>query len=422
MTTADHGAQLLAAAASAAAAGSPVSFSRDPWDVLDAGRRAGLLGELAAHGLVLDRDAHADGRWHAVPADDPAAPPALAWSTWCARATAAVLGADAAEPRLRSRSVAAELTLDGTSVLEVGVRDDGVWARVDGADVPPAAAAGPAGASDVAASLREVVLRARAQARAVRPAAGGARARGGRPAHPGDLFRVVASPSRNVAAEVTSPCADAAGTCVTGTALLVHPFEVRLDDRGAAGWIRTGHGTVVPLDHVEAPWDVAADRVTEQALAVSRAALPERYLRWLAGRVAMTREEYRRGGGDMRSLSAVLDLVRAEFGVDAVDRPVLQPGYDDWVRVRVYGSLDLTVGFEHPRGNFGRAVHLPTGAGVAGLPGEYAWGGTSVAAVRHQLRTTHEFCRALLDLPPLDDPPPAPAAPANPRRTDEEHA
>lgn len=227
-----------------------------------------------------------------------------------------------------------------------------------------------------------------------------------RPARRGDLYRLVATPERVGGAVVTSGAVTDDGTTFEGELFHALPFRVLLEDGAATGSVTTGPGQVVDLRRVEGPWPTAVDAVVAQALELARARLPERYLRWLERRAARPREDARRGGGDLTSLDEVQGLVRAEFG-DAADAPVplADPSYEA-VRYRVHGALDLTVGFELPRRNVVAGLALPTGAGVSVLPGEYLWGGSGLAAVRHRLAVLHEFCRVYLDL----DPEPEPAA------------
>ncbi|QGQ19954.1 hypothetical protein GC089_12930 [Cellulomonas sp. JZ18] len=222
----------------------------------------------------------------------------------------------------------------------------------------------------------------------------------GRPARPGDLYRLVATPERVRGAVVTSGAVSDDGTTFEGELFHALPFRVRLEDGAATGSVTTGFGQVVDLRRVEGPWPTAADAVVAQALELARARLPERYLRWLERRAARPRADARRGGGDLTSLDEVERLVRAEFG-NAVDAPVplADPSFEA-VRHRVHGALDLTVGFELPRRNVVAGLTLPTGAGVSVLPGEYLWGGSDLEAVRHRLAVLHEFCRELLDLAP----------------------
>lgn len=148
----------------AIASGKPVTFPVDPCAVPDDGVLARQLDVLTAHGLLVDRDAHADGLWHAVRPQARAASPALQWAGWCADAAAAVLGDDVAEPRLRSASAAAELVLLGAYVVTVGVRAGGAWARLDGFGVPPVELS--ADGEDLGRAVRDVLVQARDRASA----------------------------------------------------------------------------------------------------------------------------------------------------------------------------------------------------------------------------------------------------------------
>ncbi|WP_309134927.1 hypothetical protein [Cellulomonas sp.] len=259
----------------------------------------------------------------------------------------------------------------------------GLFAGMTGDEVEARAAAADAGA---AAGEQDV-------------AADGAAA-ADRPARPGDLYRLVATPERVGGAVVTSGAVSGDGTTFEGELFHALPFRVRLEDGAATGSVTTGPGQVVDLRRVEGPWAAAADAVVAQALELARTRLPGRYLGWLERRAARPRADARRGGGDLTSLDEVERLVRAEFG-DAVDAPVplVDPSFEA-VRHRVHGTLDLTVGFELPRRNVVAGLTLPTGAGVSVLPGEYLWGGSNLEAVRHRLAVLHEFCRELLDLAP----------------------
>ncbi|QCB94230.1 hypothetical protein [Cellulomonas shaoxiangyii] len=151
----------------AIASGKPVTFPVDPCTVPDDGVLARQLEVLTAHGLLVDRDVHEDGLWHAVRPEDRAASPALQWAGWCAEAATAVLGDDVAEPRLRSASAAAEGVLLGAYVVTVGVRAGGAWARVDGFGLPPVELS--AEGEDVSAAVRDVLVQARDRAAATLP-------------------------------------------------------------------------------------------------------------------------------------------------------------------------------------------------------------------------------------------------------------
>ncbi|MFS0703831.1 hypothetical protein AB6N23_04845 [Cellulomonas sp. 179-A 9B4 NHS] len=153
----------------AVASGKPVTFPVDPCTVPDDGVLARQLEVLTGHGLLVDRDAHADGLWHAVRPAERGTSAGLQWAAWCAEATAAVLGDDVTEPRLRSASGAAEVVLLGAYVLTVGVRPGGAWARLDGFALPAVDLA--AEDADTAAAVRDVLTQARDRAAATLPAA-----------------------------------------------------------------------------------------------------------------------------------------------------------------------------------------------------------------------------------------------------------
>ncbi len=148
----------------AVASGKPVTFPVDPCTVPDDGVLARQLEVLTGHGLLVDRDVHADGLWHAVRPQGRAATPALQWAGWCADAMAAVLGDDVTEPRLRSASTAAEGVLLGAYVVTVGVRTGGAWARLDGFGTPPVELS--SAGEDLGAAVRDVLVQARDRAAA----------------------------------------------------------------------------------------------------------------------------------------------------------------------------------------------------------------------------------------------------------------
>lgn len=148
----------------AVASGKPVTFPVDPCTVPDDGVLARQLEVLTGRGLLVDRDVHADGLWHAVRPHERTASAALQWAGWCADAMVAVLGDDVAEPRLRSASMAAEGVLLGAYVVTVGVHAAGAWARLDGFGTAPLEMT--ADGEDPARAVRDVLVQARDRASA----------------------------------------------------------------------------------------------------------------------------------------------------------------------------------------------------------------------------------------------------------------
>ncbi|MFS0703832.1 hypothetical protein AB6N23_04850 [Cellulomonas sp. 179-A 9B4 NHS] len=195
---------------------------------------------------------------------------------------------------------------------------------------------------------------------------------------------------------------DEDGRALTAMVWSAFRLEVRLVPGGASATLRTPD--VVRLPTVEGSWSDAADTVTERALHAARDLLPDRYLAWHEARTTMDPEPRLRDGDDLRSLDAVLTLLRARFD-GVMSAPEVHPGTEegDEVRVRLYGRFDLVTGLEAPHRTFYRTLAMPWGGYLHNLPGERPGVAGTPGSVRRAYRVLDEYCRARLDLPPRTD-------------------
>jgi hypothetical protein len=222
------------------------------------------------------------------------------------------------------------------------------------------------------------------------------------PDHPGDLSRLVGPPELVAANVVSYVGATGDARSASGVLYLAVPFELRLDEQGVDVALDAPAG-VPDRVRVDGGWRAAVPEAVAVARDRVRDALPDRYVRWLAVRSAMPRDEPLREAPEVTTLDDVLVLLRERFGgVMSEPVPVPDDG-EDMVRTVLYDTFVVTTGLERPRGNFVRGLRLSSRFGLGGLPGEPMWGGTTPGSIRRAYRVLDEYCRARLDLPPRAD-------------------